>query len=103
MGGVGIDMAKSCLCCFGEVHDADVIVFANDQIGQAIAFWKHPASITIAVQFILPAKVAPNAHVSHQSTTVMFAPISDVIDAVIWMPLTDGMIRVGMPPTGVCG
>ena len=53
VGGVGIDMAKSCLCHCGEVHDADVIVFANDQVSQAIAFWKHHASITIAVQFIL--------------------------------------------------
>ena len=80
-----------------------MIVFANDQVGQAIAFWKHPDSITISVQFILLARVEPNVDEFQTSATVMFAPILDVIDSGIWMPLTDCMIRVGMPPPGVCG
>ena len=100
--GMCIDVAKSCLCHCGEIHDTDVIVFANSQVGRAVAFWKHPASITLAVQFILLTRVAPHVDVFHQSATVMFAPVSDVIDAVIWLPLHDGMIRVGMPPSGVC-
>ena len=100
--GVGIDVAKSCLCHCGEIDDTDVIVFANSQVGRAVAFWKHPAIFTIAVQFILLTRVAPHLDVFHQSETVMFAPVSDAIDAVTWLPLHDGMIRVGMPPSGVC-
>ena len=89
--------AASCLCHCGEISANDIVVFESGSVGKVISFWKHGDNESIAVQFILMKKLHDSTDVYVQGD-VMFSPVSQIIDAVVWFPMSEGRIRVGMPP-----
>ena len=101
---VGTDVihtARSCLCHCGELHEYDIIVFITGHVGRATSFWVHPAATSHAVQFRLLRRHTAGVDVFIDTGRVMFSPLADVMDAVIHFPMTDGKIRVAMPPASV--
>ena len=100
IGDVELHMSKSALCYCGEVHEDDVCVFMDGSVGKAIAFWQRADDSPIAIQCVLFDRVVPNVDVFSEST-MTFAPLSDVMDTLIWHRICDDRIRVAMPPASV--
>ena len=101
VGPHDVNTASSCLCHCGELHASDIIVFSSGHVGRATSFWKDPDSTSHLVQFKLFVRHTAGVDVFIDTGRVMFSPLADVMDAVMHLPMTDGKIRVAMPPPSV--
>ena len=101
VAGVEILSSDSCLCHCGEISRGDVIVMEAGSVGKVVAFWKHASHDSHACQFIAMRQVDAMTHVYDESTMMLFAPVSKIIDALVWMRISEHRIRVSMPPTCV--
>ena len=100
VGALQLMTSDSCLCHCGELNKDDIVVFEHGVVGKVSSFWKHPDSPSITVQFVSMKAISDTTAV-YIEDGIMFAPVSKIIDAVVWFPMDTERIRVSMPPASV--
>ena len=96
--GVCAQRANAATLPCGRIHASDVVWFLDNAVGKVVCFWASDVGTNVVVQFRLYEREGDSAVLWRTTDSPMaMSAARDIVDAVMWAPLRDGVIRVLRP------